>query len=194
MALLHSLHPPEYPPALIVYLTLFHILHYHTLRLYFFRCEQGRNLWVGVCFSVQLPHLYLFVKIKAVYFNKTIFNIAIYSMSALHTRCNSAIHPPRGANTKSVHQVVHLKQPVVFLNTREEWNFSLWSSSKVELLHPEWGMITVLVRVVKASRMIVILTASHDDRFHSTPAGDDMGVEKTGMQTSGYVSCHVQLG
>ena len=31
-------------------------------------------------------------------------------------------------------------------------------------------MITVLVRVVKASRMIVILTASHDDRFHSTPA------------------------
>lgn len=30
-------------------------------------------------------------------------------------------------------------------------------------------MITVLVRVVKASRTIVILTESHDDRFHSNP-------------------------
>lgn len=58
----------------------------------------------------------------------------------------------------------------MFLSTSEEWNFNLWSSSKVELLHPEWGMITVLVRVIKASRMIVIFTASQDDRFHSTPA------------------------
>lgn len=32
-------------------------------------------------------------------------------------------------------------------------------------------MITVLVRVTKASRMIVILTASHDERFQSTPEG-----------------------
>lgn len=31
-------------------------------------------------------------------------------------------------------------------------------------------MITVLVRVAKASRMIVIFRASHDDRFHRTPA------------------------
>lgn len=58
---------------------------------------------------------------------------------------------------------------MVFLSTREECNFSLWSSSKAELLHPEWGMITVLVRVDKASLMIVILTASHEERFHSTP-------------------------
>lgn len=65
--------------------------------------------------------------------------------------------------------MAYLRQPVVFLSTNEEWNFSLWSSSKVELLQPEWGMITVLVRLIKASRMIVILTASHDDRFHSTP-------------------------
>ena len=64
----------------------------------------------------------------------------------------------------------HLRQPEVFLSTREEWNFSLWSSSKVELLHPEWGMITVLVRVAKASRIMVIFTASQDDKFHSTPA------------------------
>lgn len=46
---------------------------------------------------------------------------------------------------------------------------SLWSSSKVALLHPECGMITVLVRVAKASRMMVIFRASHDDRFHRTP-------------------------
>ncbi len=98
---------------------------------------------------------------------------------------------------KCVHQVVHLRQPEVFLSTREEWNFSLWSSSKVELFHPEWGMITVLVRVVKASRMIVILTASHDDRFHSTPAETPAHKHRhweTGTQTSSYVSCHVQLG
>lgn len=31
-------------------------------------------------------------------------------------------------------------------------------------------MITVLVRGAKASRMMVIFTASHDDKFHSTPA------------------------
>lgn len=46
---------------------------------------------------------------------------------------------------------------------------SLWSSSKVALLHPECGMTTVLVRVAKASRMIVIFRASHEDRFHRTP-------------------------
>lgn len=94
----------------------------------------------------------------------------IYRVDSFHIRCNSISCPPWGASTKHVHQVVYLRQPVLFLSTREEWNFSLWSSSKVELLHPEWGMITVLVRVVKASRMIVILTVSHEDRFHSTPA------------------------
>lgn len=57
----------------------------------------------------------------------------------------------------------------MFLSTREEWNLSLWSSSKVALLHPDCGMITVLVRVAKASRMIVIFRASQDDRFHRTP-------------------------
>lgn len=39
-------------------------------------------------------------------------------------------------------------------------------------------MITVLVRVVKASRMIVIFTASHDDRFHSTPVETTRGNNK----------------
>lgn len=107
-------------------------------------------------------------------------NTAIYqrSMSSCHTWCNSISCPPWGASAKCVHQVVYLRQPVVFLSTREEWNFSLWSSSKVELLHPEWGMITVLVRVVKASRMIVILTASHDDRFHSTPVVETPAFKK----------------
>lgn len=92
----------------------------------------------------------------------------IYTLWA-HTWCNSSCCPPWGTSAKCVHQVSHLRQPVAFLSTREEWNFSLWSSSKVDVLHPEWGMITVLVRVVKASRMIVIFTVSHDDRFHSTP-------------------------
>lgn len=45
-------------------------------------------------------------------------------------------------------------------------------------------MITVLVRVIKASRMIVILMASHDDRFHSTPVGD------TSTQTKALRSRH----
>lgn len=60
-------------------------------------------------------------------------------------------------------------------------------------------MITVLVRVIKASRMIVIFTASQDDRFHSTPAERD--TEKTTQlrQLSGAVrfnpgETHRQLG
>lgn len=52
-------------------------------------------------------------------------------------------------------------------------------------------MITVLVRVAKASRMIVIFTASHDDKFHSTPArrgtkrktGDPLVSSYTAVQT-----------
>ncbi|TNN84529.1 hypothetical protein EYF80_005229 [Liparis tanakae] len=78
------------------------------------------------------------------------------------------------------------RQPVVFLSTREEWNFSLWSSSKVELLHPEWGMITVLVSVVKASLMSVILMASHDDKFHTTPV-------ETRAKTQALSSGHAHL-
>lgn len=120
-------------------------------------------------------------------------------MSSFHTRCNGASCPPWGASAKCVHQVVYLRQPVVFLSTREEWNFSLWSSSKVELLHPEWGMITVLVRVVKASRMIVIFTASHDDRFHSTPTATpaaNTGMKKTNRHANlelRQLSCAVRV-
>lgn len=63
-------------------------------------------------------------------------------------------------------------------------------------------MITVLVRVVKASRMIVIFTASHDDRFHSTPVETTRGNNKRERETqrivrraepSSSVSCQLQL-
>lgn len=81
---------------------------------------------------------------------------------------------------------MYLRHPEVFLSTREEWNLSLWSSSKVELLHPECGTITVLVRVAKASRMMVIFTASHDDRFHSTPARRGAHRETGDPPLSGY--------
>lgn len=111
-------------------------------------------------------------------------------MRSLHSPCNTAGPPPGGASAQA-----YLRQPVVFLSTSEEWNFSLWSSSKVELLHPEWGMITVLVRVVKASRMIVIFTASQDDRFHSTPAETKHTHTHTHTRkTPSYVSCQEQLG
>lgn len=43
-------------------------------------------------------------------------------------------------------------------------------------------MITVLVRVIKASRMIVIFTASQDDRFHSTPAERHRKKKQTNSQ------------
>lgn len=98
--------------------------------------------------------------------------------------CNSACSPAGGASAQA-----NLRQPVVFLSTSEEWNFNLWSSSKVELLQPEWGMITVLVRVIKASRMIVIFTASQDDRFHSTPAE-----RHTRRKAPSSTSCQEHLG
>lgn len=63
----------------------------------------------------------------------------------------------------------YLRQPVVLRRTKEVWNLILWSSSKEELFHPEWGTITLFVNVARASRMIVIFTASHEDRFQRTP-------------------------
>lgn len=65
----------------------------------------------------------------------------------------------------------HLRQPVVLRSSSDDWNLTLWSSRCETLLQPECGMTTVLVSVDSASRMMVIFTASHDDRFHSTPAG-----------------------
>lgn len=59
----------------------------------------------------------------------------------------------------------------MFRRTSEVWNLILWSSSKEELFHPECGTITVFVKVERASRMIVIFTASHDDKFQRTPTG-----------------------
>lgn len=131
-------------------------------------------------------------------FRKSNNIVTLYATSSLPTWCNTTSRPPWGASAKWVHSVAYLRQPDVFLSTREEWNFSLWSSSKVELLHPEWGMITVLVRVVKASPMIVIFTTSHDDRFHSTPARTPTDKhrceENRCAKTSCYVSWPVQLG
>lgn len=66
----------------------------------------------------------------------------------------------------------HLRQPVVLRSSSEDWNLTLWSWRCETLLQPEWGMTTVLVSVDSASRMMVILTASHEDRFHSTPASE----------------------
>lgn len=65
----------------------------------------------------------------------------------------------------------HLRQPVVLRSSREDWNLTLWSSRCETLLQPEWGMTTVLVSVLRASRMMVIFTASHEERFHRTPMG-----------------------
>lgn len=107
------------------------------------------------------------------------------ALSQRHRSCNTASSPAGGAGAQA-----YLRQPEVFLSTSEEWNFNLWSSSKVELLQPEWGMITVLVRVIKASRMIVIFTASQDDRFHSTPAERDTeGGEGIQPVTSAVRNC-----
>ena len=62
---------------------------------------------------------------------------------------------------------------MVLRSSRDDWNLTLWSSRCEMLLQPEWGMTTVLVSVLRASRMMVIFTASHDDRFHRTPGGGD---------------------
>lgn len=59
---------------------------------------------------------------------------------------------------------------------------TLCSSRCDTLLQPEWGMTTVLVSVVRASRMMVIFTASHEDKFHRTPVWG--GKEKTCCEMS----------
>lgn len=65
--------------------------------------------------------------------------------------------------------VAHLRQPVVLRSSTDDWNLTLCSSRCETLLQPECGMTTVLVSVLRASRMMVIFTASHDERFHRTP-------------------------
>lgn len=76
------------------------------------------------------------------------------------------------SNTSVLEFVRHLRQPVVLRSSSEDWNLTLCSSWCEALLQPEWGMTTVLISVVRASRMMVIFTASHDERFHRTPAGE----------------------
>lgn len=65
--------------------------------------------------------------------------------------------------------MANLRQPVVLRNSMEDWNLTLCSSRWEAVLQPECGMTTVLVSVVRASRMMVIFTASHEERFHRTP-------------------------
>lgn len=67
---------------------------------------------------------------------------------------------------------------MVLRSSSDDWNLTLWSSRCGMLLQPEWGMITVLVSVLRASRMMVIFTASQEERFHRTPVG--AGSKQTG--------------
>lgn len=56
---------------------------------------------------------------------------------------------------------------------------------------PEWGMITALVSTARASWIMGIFRASHDDRFHKTPAEDS---RETGgeNQCRGTVEAHMK--
>ncbi|KAG7227420.1 hypothetical protein INR49_000426 [Caranx melampygus] len=54
---------------------------------------------------------------------------------------------------------------------------SLTSLIETRVSQPEWGMITALVSTARASWMMGIFRASHDDRFHKTPAGDGKETE-----------------
>lgn len=69
----------------------------------------------------------------------------------------------------------YLRQPVVLRSNMDDWNLTLGSSRWETLLQPECGMTTVLVSVVSASRMMVIFTASHEDRFQRTPEMSRIG-------------------
>lgn len=66
-----------------------------------------------------------------------------------------------------------LRQPVALRSTWEECSCSLWSSWWGDVSQAERGMITVLVSTARASWIMGIFSASHDDRFHSTPAGGE---------------------
>ena len=81
----------------------------------------------------------------------------------------------------------YLRQPVVFLSTREVCSFSLWSSLWGAPPHPECGMITALVSTHSASLTIVIFTASHDDRFHRTPEGGGGRTSREHQRTLEYI-------
>lgn len=73
------------------------------------------------------------------------------------------------------------RQPVALRRTWDECRCSLRSSCVCgEVSQPEWGMITALVSTARASWMMGIFRASHDDRFHKTP-------EEYSMETEGDV-------
>lgn len=78
----------------------------------------------------------------------------------------------------------YLRQPVVLRSSKEDWNLTLWSSRCETLLQPECGITTVLVSVVSASRMMVIFTASHEDRFQRTPGGAGPQISKINKNQS----------
>lgn len=75
--------------------------------------------------------------------------------------------------------VTDRRQPVALRRTWEEWRCSLRSSCVWgEVSHPEWGMMTALVNTARASWMIGIFRASHEDRFHKTPTEEVGGENK----------------
>lgn len=62
-----------------------------------------------------------------------------------------------------------LRHPVALRSTCDECSCIFRSSWRGEFSQPEWGIITALVNTARASWMIGILSASHDERFHRTP-------------------------
>ncbi|TNN45950.1 hypothetical protein EYF80_043831 [Liparis tanakae] len=90
-----------------------------------------------------------------------------------HLRCDASCRSAsRRLSPLSLEETsVYQEQPVVLRSNMEDWNLTLCSSRGARLLQPECGMTTVLASVDRASRTMVIFTASHDERFHRTPAG-----------------------
>lgn len=62
-----------------------------------------------------------------------------------------------------------LRHPVALRSTCDECSCIFLSSWRGEFSQPEWGIITALVNTARASWMIGILSASHEERFHRTP-------------------------
>lgn len=74
------------------------------------------------------------------------------------------------------------KQPVALRRTWDECRCNFRSSCACgEVSHPEWGMITALVSTARASWMMGIFRASHEDRFHRTPEEDSR--DQAGVRT-----------
>lgn len=83
----------------------------------------------------------------------------------------------------------YLRHPVALRSTCEECRCSLRSSWCGEESQPEWGMITVLVSTARASWIIGIFNASHEDKFHSTPAHSRTQNSRESNMSSAQTTC-----